>query len=928
MKMAINRGYGPSTPERHTGINGARTERAFSFSPLHLLLMLCLQGGYAAEVWADDYFDPAFLSDMGGAAVDLAAFSKPGGVSEGTYLVDIVINQKPVTTRQVRFSRNKKGDIVPELTPAALRDMGVATGRIDTFKGLPDDKPVEDLRTLIPSSSVDFSMSTLTLTLSIPQVNMDEEVAGRTDPRLWNEGVPAMMFNYNLNGSDSRTDGTYGSSGNTNRSLYAGLNGGVNLGPWRLRSTLNYSSYETSSGNYHSKDTDTEFSNVYLQRDVQRLNSYLTMGEYSTGGDVFDSIPFRGAMLTSTEDMLPTGQRGFSPVLTGIANSNAQVTVTQNGHVIYQTSVPPGPFRLTDVYQAGGGGDLMVTVTEADGTKHTSNQSFSTLPVMKRQGSVSWEVTTARYKNGGYTTGSEDPVFAMATAMVGLPHYVTLYGGLLGAKNYLSVALGTGLSLGIAGALSVDMTLAQAKLEGIKGDQNGAAFRARYSKSMMSTGTTVDVTAYRYATHNFYTFQDAMSSGYELEDGWAPWMGERRRSSWQTALSQNLSTLGSLSLHATRDDYWGSNRVVNTVGAGFSSSIKGVSWSVNYNIDHTQGSDDEWPTNRQVSLNVSVPFSLFNPRWDAVRNIQSNYSVSHDSQGRTQQQEGLSGSLMDGKVGWSVSQNQSNQGGGNSGNVGLSYSGDEGSVSTGYGYGSGTRTTYANGSGGVIIHPHGVSFSNYIGDSMALVEAPGAGDVAVLNGGTETDSRGYAVVPFLQNYQGNTISLDPATLPDGVDVKNNSVVVYPTKGAVVEAKFRTRVGRQAMLTLTYLGKPVPFGAVVSMGGDDLDNTAIVGDDGLVYVTGAPQTGILSVQWGRETDQQCSVSYDLGVLPERNEKHAAINVAQQTLSCQPLTDTIARAQKSSPAPVAKVDESTLIQDKAAQAMVLPAGNKQQ
>ncbi len=46
----------------------------------------------------------------------------------------------------------------------------------------------------------------------------------------------------------------------------------------------------------------------------------------------------------------------------GIAQSNVLVTVTQNNSIIYQTTVAPGPFSLTDVYPSGYGNDLVVTV--------------------------------------------------------------------------------------------------------------------------------------------------------------------------------------------------------------------------------------------------------------------------------------------------------------------------------------------------------------------------------------------------------------------------------------------------------------------------------------------------------------------------------------------------------------------------------------
>ncbi|WP_285218493.1 fimbria/pilus outer membrane usher protein, partial [Klebsiella quasipneumoniae] len=97
-----------------------------------------------------------------------------------------------------------------------------------------------------------------------------------------------------------------------------------------------------------------------------------------------DGVPFRGVQLQSSEQMLPARLRGFAPQITGIANSNARVTIRQNGYVVYETYVAPGPFEIKDLYQAGMSGDLEVTITEADGSVRSFVVPYSTLPVMLR----------------------------------------------------------------------------------------------------------------------------------------------------------------------------------------------------------------------------------------------------------------------------------------------------------------------------------------------------------------------------------------------------------------------------------------------------------------------------------------------------------------------------------------------------------------
>jgi outer membrane usher protein len=89
---------------------------------------------------------------------------------------------------------------------------------------------------------------------------------------------------------------------------------------------------------WHSQST-------WLQRDVKSVKSLLRIGDTFTSGEVFDSVQFRGVQLMSDDEMLPDSQRGFAPVIRGMAHSNAKVTVSQHGYVIYETFVSPGRLR-------------------------------------------------------------------------------------------------------------------------------------------------------------------------------------------------------------------------------------------------------------------------------------------------------------------------------------------------------------------------------------------------------------------------------------------------------------------------------------------------------------------------------------------------------------------------------------------------------
>lgn len=833
--------------------------RAFPRKMLALFVLMSCQSG-----WAADYFDPELLSlGTGTSDVDLSAFSQAGGIAEGTYPVTVYVNQREAVSRDVLFSKNTQGNVMPQLTPKMLGALGINVGQLPAFKGLPEDQPVADLSALIPQSTVKFDLSHLRLDLSIPQVAMQAGQDSQSDPAQWDDGILAMLFNYNL--SAGRNEQSINSDTRTSNNLFANVQTGANLGAWRLRSTLTHSHSDADSSS-NSSDS-TRFSNTYLSRDIRDWRSRVTMGETSTGSDVFDGVPFRGVQLSSSEQMMPSRLRGFAPQVSGVASSNARVTVRQNGYVVYETYVAPGPFEIKDLYQAGTSGDLDVAVTEADGSVHSFVVPYSSLPVMLRPGAIKYEATAGRY-NGGNTQGSRESDFVMTTLIYGLPKNLTLYGGLLASQNYSAVSMGTGVSMGDMGAVSADGTFSSTKLEH-EDRQAGSSWRVRYSKSLLTTGTSFDLTALRYSTRNYYSFAEYNGIGYSAQEDVSPWVMSRRRSSFQTQVSQQLGNLGSVSLRASRDDYWGSTKTLTSLSAGYNGSYQSVSYGLYYTVDRMKA-DGDWPENRQVSFNVNVPFSIFTPA-SALQNAYATSQITHDNHGRTQNQAGLSGSTTDGKVSYSAMQGWGNQDQVSNSTLNLGYQGSKGNVAAGYGYSNDMRSMNLNMSGGAVVHSEGVTLSRSLGSSVALVSAPGAQDVSLSNGSGKTDSRGFAVVPYLSDYSRNSIGLDPSTLPDNVDLPQNQQTVYPTNGAVVKASFATRIGYQVLMTLTRAGGAgvVPFGANASLaekaGGEEI--TGIVGDNGQVYLTGLPQKGQLSVSWGKGSDKQCHVSYNLqGLAP--------------------------------------------------------------
>ena len=111
--------------------------------------------------------------------------------------------------------------------------------------------------------------------------------------------------------------------------------------------------------------------------------------------------------------MLPDSLQGYAPTIRGVAQTNARVTVRQNGYIIYNTYVAPGPFALDDLYPTSSGGDLEVTITEADGRETRYIQAFAAVPTLLREGTWRYSATAGQFRSGDerYRGNAERPYF-------------------------------------------------------------------------------------------------------------------------------------------------------------------------------------------------------------------------------------------------------------------------------------------------------------------------------------------------------------------------------------------------------------------------------------------------------------------------------------------------------------------------------------
>lgn len=819
-------------------------------------MMLSAMPGLAAVS-----FDPAFLSDDPQRAADLSHFEQGAEVLPGSYRVDIYLNGSYIATQDVAFKRQAQAGQEPALQPCLSADFLESIG---VNLALFSPQPCVAIGSLADAAAV-FDVEKLRLDLSVPQAALKQSARGYIAPEYWDNGINSAQLNYNFTGANMHSE----TSNNDN--YFLSLQNGVNLGAWRLR---NYSSW-----NYNNNNAGGRWDSLstYAERPIPALGAALLAGDSYTSGLLFSSVGFRGVQLAADDNMLPDSQKGFAPIIRGVAKSHAQVTIKQNGYMIYQTYVSPGAFVIEDLFPTSSSGDLYVTVTEADGSSQEFSVPFSSVPNLQREGQVKYDFTLGEVHNGFH---SAKPHFLQGTLFAGLPGGITLYGGSQISENYHAAALGAGRNMGRLGALSLDMIYAGSKLyNGM--ERYGSSIRFLYAKTLNDLGTNFQLLGYRYSSEGFYTLEETAyrPQPQSADNERAPAnslanLDYARRGRVQVNLSQQLGALGSLYLMGSHQSYWHTRRADYLFQAGFNTMIRDLTLSLTFNYNQglwSQGGD------RSVALGLSMPLGTpWGKQGSGLgRNNQAyiSYNSSSDLRGGMQHSAGLNGSLLKGgNLNYSVQQSLANQGRSESGGVDLGYQGAYGNASVGYRHGQGTQQVTYGMSGGVVIHGNGVTLSQPLGETNVLIQAPGARDIAIENGtGVKTDWRGYAVVPYATAYRENRIALDINSLAEDMELDENVANVIPTKGAVVRATFKTRAGIRALVTLHHQGKVVPFGAIVS--NPDSQGAGIVGDNGQVYLSGLSPQGLLQVKWGNEALQQCQARY---LLPP--DKTAAIALA--------------------------------------------------
>ncbi|EDW1731969.1 fimbria/pilus outer membrane usher protein [Salmonella enterica subsp. enterica] len=750
--------------------------------------------------------------------IDVSHFARAGYVMPGEYPLTLNVNGTEIREVMVTFAapENDPQGSIPCLTQEMVGLFGLkdeATEKL-TWKTVAGQRCLEE--NSLPGTTATGDLSTGSLKISLPQAYLEYNTPDWDPPSRWDDGIAGVLFDYNLNASENHM--LSGRRSNTT-SLSGNGTAGANLGAWRLRADWQASRY--SSGNTTTQSFD--WTRFYLYRALPKMGAKLTLGESDLDSSLFDSFRFMGGSLVTDDSMLPPNLQGYAPEVTGVARTNAKVTISQQGRVIYESQVAPGPFRIQELSSAVSG-RLDVRVEEQDGRVQTFQVDTASIPYLTRPGMVRYKIAAGRPTDWKHRMQGD--TFATGEASWGVTNGWSLFGGLVAAKNYAAGAIGIGRDLLSLGAISFDVTESQAVLPG-RERKRGASYRLSYSKRFEEIDGQVTFAGYRFSEKNFMSMSDYLDARYRDRD----WIGlnwGRQKELYTITVSKafrdwKMNLYGNYS-HRT---YWNrpdSDRYSLTLSQYLDiGAWKNISLSVTGYRSTTWGMKDDG-----VYASLSVP-------WGNGR------SLSYSGQSTT------SGSSH--TVGWydtiDSNNNYSLQAGTGSGNKVLasgylSHNGDmaKGTLSASYYEGNYaslglsmqggvTATRY-----GAAIHPVGIN-----GGTRLMIDTGDAAGVPLNRGGViqKTNAFGIGVLGSINSYWRNSVGVDVNALGDDMEVGHPLTELTMTEGAIGYRKIDVLIGRKMMAVMKYAdGSNPSFGATVWRG---THQTGVVDDGGSVWLAG-------------------------------------------------------------------------------------------
>ncbi|MFG3824391.1 fimbria/pilus outer membrane usher protein, partial [Escherichia coli] len=282
----------------------------------------------------------------------------------------------------------------------------------------------------------------------------------------------------------------------------------------------------------------------------------------------------------------------------GIADTNARVVISQQGRILYDSTVPAGPFTIQEL-DSSVRGRLDVEVIEQDGRKKMFQVDAPYVPDMTRPGQLRYKLVSGRSRN--YEHSMEGPVFAAGEAFWGISNKWSLYGGGIVAGDFDALAVGLKRDLSEFGTVSGDITQSIARIPGEKMKQ-GKSWRLNYAKHFEDINAGITFSSYRFSSRNYLTMNQYLDARYRND------FTGREKELYTVTLNKNIEDWKtSVNLQYSYQAYWDSrtsdyctlsvNRYFDAFG------VKNVSLGLSASRSKYQNRDND-----SAFVSLSVPW--------------------------------------------------------------------------------------------------------------------------------------------------------------------------------------------------------------------------------------------------------------------------------------------------------------------------------
>lgn len=780
--------------------------------------------------------------------IDFSQFSQVGFIMPGIYHLTIKVNNDQVGNAQnitVITSQSKQDTLfnIVCVPSNIVEHLGLKLDAIKLLQYQNNGKCVD--LSVLEGASLNIDLSTLTLSILIPQSYLEYTDPSWIPPSRWEEGVNGFLLDYNLTGSLTRRN-----SGS--RESYISANGttGFNFGAWRLRADYQANSRK-SSGSFNNQYSDATFSRLFAYRSIKTIASILTVGENYFYSAIFDSWQYTGISLETDENMMPPKLTGYAPEIIGIAQTNATVIVKSHNRIVLETTVPAGPFRIQTL-DSSIRGTLDVTVKEENGEEQQFTITTAALPYLTRPGQIRYKFAAGKPRINGREL--EGDLTISGELSYGLNNLWSIYGGSVLSKNYQALSVGFGRDLFAFGSLSFDATQSHAQL--LDKTLTGRSYRLSYSKSFDEARTDITFAGYRFSDETYRSLQQALDerrTGFETQ---------ANKESYQVSINKYFDNF-SLGGNYQHNTYWNSKSeeqyslYLSTILNWPEIGLKNINITASANRSKRAGYQDD-----AISLYFTVPLSQA--------------SSINFSEGYTQNQNGERSSTHN--IGYSRYSDQRNynlnvgyQAGSNQ-NTQTSFSGylsqnlPYASISGNASYvPSEYHSIGGSINGGITLVKQGIAMHQAAyGGTRLVVETPGASNVPLNGGVYKTNHFGLAVLPNVSSYRKTSASINTSKLPKNVEALETMTDATLTHGAIGYRSLNVIQGEKTFARLKLADDSYPpFGA--SVRNSNNIELGIVGEQGITWIVGIRAKEPLDLYW--ENKHQCSAQMPDVINPQ-------------------------------------------------------------